>query len=473
MSEWRGRGSKPSLWAYYLFYVVVTLLSLVAITWYAMRAFRSFFIDHLSAELQARAAVIAAYAPRTLRPAVSSDICRTEADELGLVVQIVTRAGDSLCTQGRVTSTFMLLTEVKDALDGGRSSIVRRGKEERIFVAAPLLEGEEIWGVVHLTLPLTNVDSRLRSIFLDLLVVEILITFFVGVVSLLFYRQIDPPLQEMRQGAERFARGLFDRKLPQYRIGEIDALASSMNTMGAQLKHLEKVRRDFVANVSHELKTPITSIQGFVETLLEGAIEDKSDARRFLRIVSKQSERLIAIIDDLLTLSRLESERANELITLQKHTVESLINSATEICRPAAEQKGIVVTIVCKAGLTVRIDRSLMEQALTNLVENAIKYSDNGTKVRVIGSETANEVSLSVADQGPGIPEQHVGRVFERFYRVDKARSRKLGGTGLGLAIVKHVASVHGGRVSVESRVGEGSTFAIHLPRIDESTADE
>ncbi|HPD17030.1 MAG TPA: ATP-binding protein [Planctomycetota bacterium] len=232
-----------------------------------------------------------------------------------------------------------------------------------------------------------------------------------------------------------------------------------------RLRRLEGVRRDFVANVSHELKTPITSIKGFVETLLAGALREPADAERFLSIIAKQADRLNAIIEDLLLLSRLEEGNGKPSITLEDCKLREVLAAAVQVCCLQAEEKGIAVHLTCDEGLTARVNPPLLEQAIVNLVGNAIKFSEPGQPVEVKAEQTSAETLLTVADHGCGIERQHLPRLFERFYRVDKARSRKLGGTGLGLAIVKHIAQAHGGSVTVESAPGKGSTFTLRLPR--------
>jgi two-component system, OmpR family, phosphate regulon sensor histidine kinase PhoR len=231
-----------------------------------------------------------------------------------------------------------------------------------------------------------------------------------------------------------------------------------------RLRRLEAVRRDFVANVSHELKTPVTSIKGFAETLADGALDDAASARRFVRIIAGQADRLHAIIEDLLALSALEQEGQGGRVPLQETRLDDVLAVAVEVCAPKAQAKGIVLATDWPAGLCVEANPPLLEQAVVNLVDNAVKYSTEGTTVRVSAAAAAGEVVIAVADDGQGIAREHLPRLFERFYRVDKARSRDLGGTGLGLSIVKHVAQVHGGGVSVESVLGSGSTFRIHLP---------
>lgn len=235
-----------------------------------------------------------------------------------------------------------------------------------------------------------------------------------------------------------------------------------------RIKKLETMRSDFVANVSHELRTPLTSIKGFIETLLAGTIEDKEEAQRFLTIIARQVERLSTLVEDLLILSKIEQEDQATGPDLQEVRIIDLLQSVNETCSIKAKEKNMKVELSCEKDLKAMMDPALMEEALINLLDNAINYSPTGEKI-VMGAkidEEKKEIVFFVSDNGPGIAPEHHERIFERFYRVDKARSRKLGGTGLGLSIVKHVALVHKGRVSLKSALGEGSTFYIHIPYI-------
>ncbi len=231
-----------------------------------------------------------------------------------------------------------------------------------------------------------------------------------------------------------------------------------------RMRRLENVRRDFVANVSHELKTPTTSIQGFVEALLEKGVDDPEQTRRYIGIIAKHSDRLNSIIEDLLSLSRLEEDQEQRRILFENASLRPALAAAIELLGPGAEQKQISVKLICADGIEARVNPALIEQAVFNLVDNAIKYSEPGDAVTVSAEQTDTEIAISVQDHGCGIDRKHLPRIFERFYVVDKGRSRKLGGTGLGLAIVKHIAQVHGGSVTVKSSLGNGSTFTIHLP---------
>jgi two-component system phosphate regulon sensor histidine kinase PhoR len=230
-----------------------------------------------------------------------------------------------------------------------------------------------------------------------------------------------------------------------------------------RLKKLENLRSEFVANVSHEIKTPLTAIKASVETLLETDAE-RGQTEHLLKIIGRHTERLTSIVDDILSLSKLEDEKQRDSGKFSETLVENIVEAALSDCREKAEQKQISLIANCNKSIVGMMNSSLIEQALVNLIDNAVKYSEPSSSVEIESRRENGMILISVKDHGCGISENHLPRVFERFYRVDRARSRKLGGTGLGLAIVKHIANVHGGKVEVESAVGKGSKFTIILP---------
>ncbi len=234
-----------------------------------------------------------------------------------------------------------------------------------------------------------------------------------------------------------------------------------------RLRKLENVRREFVANVSHELKTPITSIKGFVETLLDGAMDDEEAKVKFLEIIKKQSDRLQAIIEDLLQLARVEQAAEESALELGEISLRQVAAAAIDGCFARAAKTRPEAVLECPGDIRVLANGALLELAIVNLIDNAIKYGGGGGKVTVSCKKEGACAVVSVADEGPGIPKEHLGRLFERFYRVDRARSRDVGGTGLGLAIVKHIALAHGGAVFVESEPGKGSVFSIRIRLAD------
>lgn len=234
-----------------------------------------------------------------------------------------------------------------------------------------------------------------------------------------------------------------------------------------QFRKLENIRKDFVANVSHELRTPITSIKGYTEALLTGIIDDNAKTKEFLAVIERQADRLGAIIDDLLSLSALEQNDGFSSIAVMPMKVCDVISAAVVSCMDKSEASNTRITVDCDPGISANLNGRLMEQAIFNLIDNAVKYTPNGD-VNVSVQILANQVCIQVKDTGCGISEEDLPRIFERFYRVDKARSRKLGGTGLGLSIVKHIVAAHRGHVEAESTPGVGSTFSIYIPLISD-----
>ena len=235
-----------------------------------------------------------------------------------------------------------------------------------------------------------------------------------------------------------------------------------------ELRKLEKVRKDFVANVSHELRTPITAIRGYAETLKSGALADSENAARMVDIIHRQSERLSELVEDLLELSRIEAKQ----IQLQRRPIEVLAagQRAADTVRPRAQKKSVALALDIAPALHIDADERAIDQVLVNLLDNAVKYTPQGGTVALRARRAgAAQVEVAVKDTGIGIEPRHLPRIFERFYRVDKGRSREMGGTGLGLSIVKHLTDALGGEVRVESRPGEGSTFYLLLPWSDGS----
>ncbi len=231
-----------------------------------------------------------------------------------------------------------------------------------------------------------------------------------------------------------------------------------------QITQLESMRKNFAANVSHELKTPLTAIKGAVETLLEGAVASPKDAEKFLRIIAKHSDRLNALINDTMSLSRIEQLAEEHLITRDRVRLAEVISTSTDLCREKAEKRKVSFKIDCRESIELNANTQMLEQALVNLIDNAVKFSPENGLVTVSAGHDRQCVTIKVADNGCGIPVEHLPRIFERFYRVDKGRSRQDGGTGLGLAIVKHIAQSHQGSVSVESVPNVRTTFTLRMP---------
>jgi two-component system phosphate regulon sensor histidine kinase PhoR len=228
-----------------------------------------------------------------------------------------------------------------------------------------------------------------------------------------------------------------------------------------EIELLARVRQEFVANVSHELRTPLTSIRGYAETLLEGGLHDRDHREGFVSVIREQAERLTAIVDDLLSLAELERPGATP--RREPFDLREVADRQVEAARARADKAGLAVSLAAGPAVPLEADARLIEQVIANLLDNAVKYTERGS-IEVRAGTSGGQAWCEVQDTGPGIPQEDQPRIFERFYRVDKARSREKGGTGLGLSIVKHIVLLHGGTVSVKSQLGQGATFRFDLP---------
>lgn len=525
------------------------------------------------------------------------NLCRNFHDEAGIRITIADTSGKVIFdTDARADSmeNHHDRPEILAALHSGSGTAVRYSPTLRLDHMYFARTGKDQAGqpvVVRLSKPMYLLAATMENSRMHMLGIGAVALLVSALIAWLITRWVVGPIEALRDGAERFAQGRLDRRLPLFPWSEVHSLADSMNRMAHQLneriksavlqrneteailssmtegvvaidhqgcilrcnkafldlvgirgqnvigrkllgilrnsaleamlhqsgsqvetmvrdvelihegeprvlqvrgsvlfdldqkeigalvvfndvtrlRKLEEMRRDFVANVSHELKTPITSIKGFVETLQASDYSQQPEASRFLDIIHKQSDRLNAIIDDLLTLSRIEQGGEGSELEFEHVRVEDLFDSVVQQAMPLAEKKQIQLRSECPDGLEVFGNPRLLEQALLNLVVNGCRYTDENRTVTLIAEAKEHEVALQVCDQGWGIEKRHVSRIFERFYRVDKARSRSLGGTGLGLAITKHIVLLHHGHIDVESEVGKGSVFSLLFPSLTES----
>ncbi len=368
--------------------------------------------------------------------------------------------------------------EVKDARATGFGKARRwseTSREELVYIVRPVAgaaPGAMAGGFVRVALPAKEVDAldeRIRTIVALVAGGSLLLLLLVG---FQISKRISRPVTDIVATAQAIKEGDLTQRIPVTGNDEMASLSTAINDMAEKLgadierlRKLERVRSEFLGNVSHELRTPIFSIQGFLETLLDGAMDDPAVNRDFLEKAYSHASRLNTLLSDLIEISRIES--GDMKMSFRYFPVADFIRQAADEMRPAAERKNLHVEIELAVDPDEKVygDRERLKQVVINLVDNAVKYTDPGGAITVAARYERNAVRIDVRDTGAGIAEEHLPRIFERFYRVDRDRSREVGGTGLGLAIVKHIVEAHGGVMRVESEPGRGSTFSFTLKR--------
>lgn len=324
---------------------------------------------------------------------------------------------------------------------------------------------------VRLSVELTEVNRVMYEIRFRIVIASIIILVMVIIVSQLVSSRLTRPLVEITEMVNEIKAGNLDQKLPVRSRDEIGRLAGLINEMTdklkadiEQLKKLERVRTEFLGNVSHELRTPIFSLKGFLETLLEGALDDPAVNKTFIEKAYHHANRLDILLSDLIEISRIESGEM-KMSFRYFDCVSILKNLSVDFSDSATKKSQRLVIEAPDTEVLVLGDKERLRQALGNIVDNAIKYSGEGSTTTVSLKESDRSVTLSISDTGSGIEEVHLSRIFERFYRVDKTRSRDVGGTGLGLAIAKHIVEAHGTKIRVASELGKGTTFSLELKK--------
>jgi len=588
------RRTKRLFWKLFPTYFLIAAISIVAVSWYASSSLREFYLGQMQMDLKARALLLEPRIAAFVAPldaaavdAVCKEMGRVTATRITVILPDGTVIGDS-DENPLSMDNHRRRPEVLAALGNAPGRSIRYSRtlhQNMMYVAVMLERSGTPAAIIRTSVSLAAIDDTLKAIYRRIAWGGFIVILFAALFSYLSSRHVGRPIEQIRKGAEHFARGDLNFRLPSVETAELRSLSTSLNAMAAQLddklksfirqrneleavlasmlegviavdgderiisanraaalmfetepkalggrlvqevirnrelqqfvgkaisgeahtendisfyrdneriinayssplrdasgarvgtlvvlndvtrlRRLENIRRDFVANVSHEIKTPLTAIKGFVETLQRRAVDNPEEAERFLGIIAKHVDRLNSIVEDLLCLSRIEAEAENAQIKLEEAHLCKILQSAVQVCRTKADEKKISIRLACDKEVTALLDPPLFEQAAVNLIDNAVKYSPAGSTVSVSCQQAGSELAVHFTDQGIGIPKQHLERLFERFYRVDKARSRSLGGTGLGLAIVKHIIQAHGGRITVESTPGAGSVFSIFLP---------
>lgn len=348
--------------------------------------------------------------------------------------------------------------------------VMKSGFEERfgrkiLAVAIPLLDNSRLEGIIYLYVPLAKISELTVDFsFLWLVggVAFIIIAAFLGFKML---HHLTWPLAAMKEAAEKVSEGDYSTRVDIHSNDEIGQLAKAFNYMSESVQKEDEKKREFLADVSHELRTPISYIKGYSEALETGMIKDPIEQNKFLKLINRESGRMVKIVEDLLDLSRLDADEYR--LTKNPFPLAQLIEDFIIKYEPAMKEKNIGLTLDLDPDIIINGDEGRLEQILQNIIDNSIRYTDSGGKISISLSKHPYGCKLVVEDTGIGIPEEDINKLTERFYRVNKARSRSDGGTGLGLAIVNKLVKLHDGKLEIESVLGKGTTINLYFPIVE------
>ncbi|MBU1697465.1 MAG: PAS domain-containing protein [Proteobacteria bacterium] len=589
------------IWQIFPSFLIVIILSLLSVTSYSTSYFKEFFLKNSEKELTIRAELLqTSFADILLDGITNGDqaqiqsvdkYCKDIGEKTGTRVTIISPSGvvvgDSF-EDIKMMENHMKRPEIMEALKRKKGVSIRHSStldQNMMYIALPVIHEGRVIAVVRTSVSVSVIDNKIKSVRNNILIALAFTILAAAIASLYVTRRITLPVEQMKIGAVKFARGNLNERLAIPEAEELSELAVTMNQMAENLaekikafqnrsmeleavhasmqegviaidkderiitindaaakifdfpasqlkaryilevarniefqkflqralathepveddiviirdenlilnihstalydtaekrmgtliifhditriRRLETMHKDFASNVSHELKTPLTAIKGFIETLQEMLVtNDTRQSEKFLKIIEKNVNRMIDLINDLLALSRLERLQGTHIL-FEKQSMATLIQGAINTCQDSIKGKNITVSIDCAEDITAMVDPILMEQAIINLVDNAVKYSSEGKTITITVTNQGHFMDIVIKDNGSGIDKEHLSKIFNRFYRVDKARSRHEGGTGLGLAIVKHIVQYHNGKIDVTSIKDKGSSFKISIP---------
>jgi len=380
--------------------------------------------------------------------------------------------GEVLGTSHPEQNTRIEITpNIAIALMGGNAYKQGDSRDSFMDVAVPIAGGDGAGRFVVYIIDNKQTVQSLNAEIFTLILEAVLIGFVISVaISLIISKTLLSPIQGMTKAAEAMADGDFSRKIKVESEDEIGLLAKTFNDMAMQietmleeLKNAEMLRREFVANVSHELRTPLTNIRSYAETISDDQAIPQETEEEFLRVIINESDRMTKIVQDLLELSRFDSGAS--VLSFEEFSVENAVRDVYAAIALEARKRGHVLNLELEWKLpNIKGDRAKIEQVLMNIIANALKYTPDGGTIDIYGGRSGSNIWIKIVDTGIGIPAEDLARVFDRFYRVDKARSRESGGTGLGLSIAKEIITKHGGDIEIESKQGIGTSVTLTLP---------
>lgn len=457
-------------WKLVLTYFLIIVLTLGLIGVYITNSMQQYILNQKKINTLSQANVIAGYISQyqdlsneginylLAQQQVSSD-CRVLM--LDLEARVTYDSNNSVM-QGK----YMPNASILDAIEGNNSVEQIKDADGELIVSAavPTIKDKAITGVIYYQASAAEASDFMNQIFVTMLMLTLLVSILIGVVSFIMSGIITKPIRDLTEKLSKAADEEEDYIIEKTTGGEVGQLIDSFNKMTRQIQKQEEKRQEFVSNASHELKTPLSSIKLISDSLLNVPDAPREMVDEFLTDMNVQVERLTRIVDKLLTLTRMDSASNVSKMEFAVTDITELCSNITKALRPLAEQKHIELEYNPELTVYSKIERDRMWEAIYNVLDNSIKYTKEDGKVTVNLSKDENNVIIEIKDTGIGIASDEIYKIFDRFYRVDKARARETGGTGLGLSIALTAVELHGGNIQVESEEGVGSTFRIIIP---------
>ena len=457
-------------WKLVLTYFIIIVLTLVTVGIYIINSIQQHILSQKEMDTLAQANVLSGYISRYQELSDDSIRMIMEQQQLTNNSRMLMLNPEACVTfdsnSGVMQDKYMPTDAILDAI-GGKNSVQQiTGQDNGLIICAavPILKDKAVAGVVYYQVAADDVTDFMNNIYATLIMIIVIISILIGIVSFIMSGIITEPIRSLTQKLSDAADNNGDYIIEKTTGGEVGQLIDSFNKMTMQIKQQEEKRQEFVSNASHELKTPLSSIKLISDSLLNVQDAPREMVDEFLTDMNVQVERLTRIIDKLLTLTKMDNAANVSGMEFSVQDLTELCSNIAKALRPLAEQKHIELCYDVPVPIYSKIERDRMWEAIYNILDNSIKYTKEGGKVTLELSKDENNIIIEISDTGIGIASDEKYKIFDRFYRVDKARARETGGTGLGLSIALTAVELHGGNIQVESEEGVGSTFRIIIP---------
>lgn len=452
-------------------YLIIISLTTSLIILYTTNSMTQYLLSQKKSDALTQANVLSNYVSQYQDLSADTISYLLQQQQISASSRVIMVNNDAVVTydsisEGALSGKVMLKQIVLDALSGNNITLSERSEEDEwiISAAVPIIKDKAVTGAIFFQAGASSINEYTSKMMSTILSLAIFVAALSAVLGFFLSGVITRPVTKLTRSVVKMTENDSEEKLTISNSGEIGDLVTSFNKLIDKLKLQEEKRQEFVSNASHELKTPLSSIKLISDSLIQNPDTPKETQKEFLEDMNVEVDRLTRIIDKLLTLTRMDDSQAVSRMEFTVMDITELTGDVVKALRPLAESKSITLKYASDIGIFLRMERDRLWEAFYNILDNSIKYTPEGGEVSMTVERADNCAVVTVTDSGIGIAEDEIYRIFDRFYRVDKARSRETGGTGLGLSIALNAVELHGGNIHVESREGSGSSFKVTIP---------